>query len=241
MSTLFISDLHLTLQRPAIGEIFLNFLRGQARSAEALYILGDLFEIWLGDDAVVDEYRPYVEAIKSLSDSGVPVYFMQGNRDFLTASGFEAMTGARLLDHHHVLDLYGTPTLLMHGDLLCTDDVDYLKFRAMILSSEWQQEFLSKSVAERVEYGRMLREKSREAMQGKQELIMDVNQDAVAETMRHYQVTHLIHGHTHRPDVHQFMLDGKTVTRSVLPDWYKQGGVLACDRNGCQLQVLAAS
>lgn len=241
MSTLFISDLHLTLQRPAMGEIFLDFLRGQARSAEALYILGDLFEIWLGDDAVVDEYRPYVDALKSLSDSGVPLYFQQGNRDFLTSSGFEEMTGAHLIDHHTIINLYGTPTLLMHGDLLCTDDVDYLKFREMILSSEWQDEFLSKTVAERVEYGRMLREKSREAMQDKKELIMDVNQDAVEETIRSYQVTHLIHGHTHRPAVHQFQLDDKTVTRTVLPDWYERGGVLVCDENGCKLQDLSAA
>lgn len=241
MSTLFVSDLHLTLQRPAMGEIFLDFLRGHARSAEALYILGDLFEIWLGDDAVVDEYRPYIEALKSLSDSGVPLYFQQGNRDFLTSSGFEAMTGARLIDHHTIIDLYGTPTLLMHGDLLCTDDVDYLKFRAMILSKEWQDEFLSKSVAERVEYGRMLREKSREAMQEKKQLIMDVNQDAVEETMRSHQVTQLIHGHTHRPAVHPFQLDGKIVSRTVLPDWYEKGGVLVCNEDGCQLQDLSAA
>ncbi|MBD3671445.1 MAG: UDP-2,3-diacylglucosamine diphosphatase [Gammaproteobacteria bacterium] len=237
MATLFVSDLHLTTERPASGQAFLDLLESdQARQAEALYILGDLFEIWLGDDAVVDEYRSYIEALKRLSESGVPLYFIQGNRDFLTKSGFEAMTGARILDHHTVIDLYGIPTLLMHGDLLCTDDVDYLKFRDMILSRQWQDEFLSKSVNERVEYGRMLREKSREAMQGKQEMIMDVNQQAVEDTMREFGVTHLIHGHTHRPAVHHFELDGKTVTRTVLPDWYEQGGVLRCDETGCEFQ-----
>ena len=238
MTTLFVSDLHLTLQRPAIGEIFLDFLRGPARKAEALYILGDIFEIWLGDDAVVDEYRPYIEAMKSFSDTGIPLYVMRGNRDFLLSAKFEAMTGAQLLDHTVVINLYGTPTLLMHGDLLCTDDVDYQKFRTMILSSEWQDEFLSMTVAERVEYGRMLRDKSREAMQEKKEMIMDVNQDAVDATMREHRVTQLIHGHTHRPDIHRFSLDGKTVTRTVLPDWYERGGVLACDESGCRLEEL---
>lgn len=238
MAILFISDLHLTTERPAIGEAFLRFLRGEARRAEALYILGDLFEIWLGDDAVVDEYRPYIEALRELSSSGVPLYFIQGNRDFLTSTGFEAMTGAHILDHHTVIDLYGTRTLLMHGDLLCTDDVDYQNFREMILSKQWQNEFLSKSVPERIEYGRMLREKSREAMQGKKEMIMDVNQQAVEETMRRFHVAHLIHGHTHRPTVHRFQLDGKTVTRTVLPDWYEQGGVLRCDESGCDMQPI---
>lgn len=240
MTTLFISDLHLSDERPAIGEAFLHFLQGEARQAEALYILGDLFEIWLGDDAIVPGYQPFVTGLKELTDSGVPCYVMRGNRDFLLGEEFETMTGATLLPDPYLLDLYGTPTLLMHGDLLCTDDVEYLKFREMVLSEKWQGEFLSMTVAERVEYGRQLREKSREATRGKQEGIMDVNPEAVERTMLDYGVLRLIHGHTHRPAIHEFMLEGKPARRIVLPEWYEQGGVLVCDRDGCRQQRLAA-
>lgn len=239
MTTLFISDLHLTTERPAIGEAFLRFLQGEARQAEALYILGDLFEIWLGDDAVVPVYQPFIEGLKGLTDSGTPCYVMRGNRDFLLGERFEAMTGTTLLPDPYRLDLYGTPTLLMHGDLLCTDDVEYLKFREMVLSEDWQREFLSMSVEERVEYGRQLREKSREAIQGKQVDIMDVNATAVEQTMRRYDVTRLIHGHTHRPARHRLKLDGVAVERIVLPEWYEQGGVLRCTAQGCEMGSLS--
>ena len=239
MTTLFISDLHLSDERPAIGEAFLRFLQGEARRAEALYILGDLFEIWLGDDAIVPGYQPFVTGLKQLTDSGVPCYVIRGNRDFLLGKEFEAMTGATLLPDPYLLNLYGTPTLLMHGDLLCTDDVDYLKFREMVLSQAWQDEFLSMTVEERVEYGRQLREKSREAISGKQVDIMDVNTDEVQRIMREYGVLRLIHGHTHRPAVHQFELDGKPAQRIVLPEWYEQGGVLECGPEGCRQRPLA--
>jgi len=240
LSTLFISDLHLTTERPAIGEAFLRFLQGEARRAEALYILGDLFEIWLGDDAVVPIYQPFIDGLKELTDSGIPCYVMRGNRDFLLGERFQAMTGTTLLPDPFLLDLYGTPTLLMHGDLLCSDDVDYLKFRKMVLSQAWQDEFLSMTVAERVEYGRQLREKSREAISGKQVDIMDVNAAAVEATMREYEVLRLIHGHTHRPAVHEFELDGKPAQRIVLPEWYEQGGVLVCGPEGCRQRPLEA-
>jgi UDP-2,3-diacylglucosamine hydrolase len=240
LATLFISDLHLTTERPAIGEAFLRFLEGEARRAEALYILGDLFEIWLGDDAVVPVYQPFIDGLRALTDNGTPCYVMRGNRDFLLGETFEAMTGTTLLPDPYLLDLYGTPTLLMHGDLLCTDDVEYLKFRDMVLSEAWQKEFLGMSVAERVEYGRQLREKSREAIADKQVDIMDVNPAAVEETMREYGVSRLIHGHTHRPAVHEFSLDGKSVQRIVLPEWYEQGGVLVCTPQGCESRPLTA-
>jgi len=239
LSTLFISDLHLTTERPAIGEAFLRFLQGEARQAESLYILGDLFEIWLGDDAVVPVYQPFIEGLKALTDSGTPCYVMRGNRDFLLGERFEAITGTTLLPDPYLLDLYGTPTLLMHGDLLCTDDVDYLKFREMVLSQAWQDEFLSMTVEERVEYGRQLREKSREAISGKQVDIMDVNAAEVQRIMREYGVLRLIHGHTHRPAVHPFELDGKPAQRIVLPEWYEQGGVLECGPEGCRQRPLA--
>lgn len=233
MAILIVSDLHLTTERPAIGEAFLHFLENEARQAEALYILGDVFEIWLGDDAVVPAYEPFIDALKTLTESGVPCYVMRGNRDFLLGKQFEQMTGTTLLADPTLLDLYGTPTLLMHGDLLCTDDVDYQKFREMVLSDEWQRKFLGMTVAERVEYGRQLREQSREANREKQEEIMDVNQQAVIDVMRKYGVTRLIHGHTHRPAFHHFELDGREVVRIVLPEWYEKGGALLCDEKGC--------
>lgn len=238
MATFFVSDLHLTDERPAVGAAFLRFLADEARQAEALYILGDVFEIWLGDDAVIPAYQPFISALKAFTDSGVPCYVQHGNRDFLLKTDFEAMTGCQLLPDHVVLDLYGVPTLLMHGDLLCSDDVEYLKFREMILSSEWQDMFLGMTVAERIAYGDQLREQSREANKVKQIEIMDVNQDTVEQTMREYGVTRLIHGHTHRPAVHQFELDGDKATRIVLPEWYTQGGALLCDKQGCHLQII---
>lgn len=233
MAILIVSDLHLTTERPAIGEAFLHFLQTDARTAEALYILGDVFEIWLGDDALIPAYQPFIEAIKSLTDSGVPCYVMRGNRDFLLGKQFEQMTGAILLPDPTLIDLCGTPTLLMHGDLLCSDDVEYQEFRKMILSDGWQQEFLAMSVSERVEYGRQLREQSRAANRNKREDIMDVNQQTVVDYMRKYDVTRLIHGHTHRPAFHHFELDGREVTRIVLPEWYEKGGALLCDEKGC--------
>jgi len=234
MTTLFISDLHLSSLRPNIVEAFIGFLDGPAREAEAVYILGDLFELWLGDDAVLEEYLPSITAMKALADSGVPLYVMQGNRDFLLGAGFEAMTGATLLPDPYKVDLYGSPTLLMHGDLLCTDDIDYQNLRLMVRGDKWRNEFLAKTLQQRHEYVLMVREKSKQATRSKQETIMDVNQQAVEHTMREHGVLQLIHGHTHRPATHTFTLDGQTAQRIVLPEWYEQGGVLVCDLKGCQ-------
>lgn len=239
MSTLFISDLHLCAEHPAIGACFVDFLQTHAPQAEALYILGDLFETWLGDDIPPEEYRPYLEAMKALTSSGTPIYVMHGNRDFLMQHGFEQMTGARLLPDPYLLDLYGTPTLLMHGDLLCRDDVDYLKLRKQLRDPTWQQEFVAKSVEERNKIAQYLRQKSKEATSNKTLDIMDVNQEEVETTLRQYQAWQLIHGHTHRPACHHFMLDGKQATRHVLPQWEEQGGFLICDESSCRSEVLS--
>ena len=235
MTTLFISDLHLSGERPQIVELFLRFLREDAVNADALYILGDLFEVWLGDDAVFPDIKPVMEALAALHRRGVPVYVMAGNRDFLMGAGFEAMSGCTLLPDPTVIDLYGTPTLLMHGDTLCTDDVEYQRFRAQVRDPRWQAAILAKSVEERIAYAKQMRAQSKAAMQGKSEEIMDVNAQAVGQALREHQVTRMIHGHTHRPAIHGLMLDDHPATRIVLGDWYDQSSVLRCDEEGCRL------
>jgi UDP-2,3-diacylglucosamine hydrolase len=235
VTTLFIADLHLSEQRPHIVELFLQFLREEAAGAEALYILGDLFEVWLGDDAVPPFLHPVVAALAALPQRGVPVYVMVGNRDFLLGAGFEALSGCTLLPDPMVIDLYGTPTLLMHGDTLCTDDVEYQRFRALVRSPQWQTDFLAKSVAERQAFAKHARAESRAAMRDKAEEIMDVNARAVVEAFRTHQVRRLIHGHTHRPAEHKLQIDDHEATRIVLGDWYEHSSVLRCDQKACRL------
>jgi UDP-2,3-diacylglucosamine hydrolase len=239
MSTLFISDLHLSAERPAITALFLDFLRSRARQAEALYILGDLFEYWIGDDvAALPEYRPLIEGLHELTEAGVPVYVMHGNRDFLLGSGFEQQTGCKLIPDPTLVSLYGKEVLLMHGDTLCTDDLAYLKFREMVRNPDWVKMFLGKTIAERVAIVRDYREISKTATATKKPEIMDVNPHAVATTMQQHGVRHLIHGHTHRPAQHDLQLDGQRVRRTVLGDWYDQGSVLVCDAKDCVLENL---
>ncbi|MBI3777900.1 MAG: UDP-2,3-diacylglucosamine diphosphatase [Gammaproteobacteria bacterium] len=238
-TTLFISDLHLCGARPAITGLFLDFLRHRARAAQALYILGDLFEYWIGDEAVEqEEFRPVVRGLRELTAGGTPVFVMHGNRDFLMGQGFEKTTGARLLQDPTRLDLHGTPTLLMHGDSLCTDDTEYMTFRAQVRNPAWQKEFLGKPVAERERIVRDFREISKNSTASKKPEIMDVNQKAVESVMREHGVQRLIHGHTHRPQEHLFTLDGRPARRMVLGDWYEQGSVLQVDAQSWQLESL---
>ena len=232
MSTLFISDLHLSQERPKITELFLTFLQQQASQAEALYILGDLFEVWLGDDMILPDYQTALEQIATTVKSGTPVYIMYGNRDFLMRDQFETLTGAKIIHEPHVINLYGIDTLLLHGDTLCTDDIEYQKFRAMVRNPQWQDELLAKTPQERLELARKFREISKTETAQKDNEIMDVNQEAVVQTMRNNNVLQLIHGHTHRPATHQFELDSKSATRIVLPDWYDKGGYLAVSEHG---------
>jgi UDP-2,3-diacylglucosamine hydrolase len=239
LSTLFISDLHLSPERPAIIGLFLAFLRDRAAGAEALYVLGDLFEYWIGDDAGRQpEVQPLIAALRALTRSGVPVYFMHGNRDFLLGEDFARDTGCRLLADPTVITLYGERVLLMHGDTLCTDDAEYLRFRAMVRDPRWIQAFLAKPIPERLAMAREYREMSKTATATKKPEIMDVNPAAVEAALRDHGVRHLIHGHTHRPAQHVLTLDGATVRRTVLGDWYDQGSVLTCDANGCTLEAL---
>ncbi|MBI5611723.1 MAG: UDP-2,3-diacylglucosamine diphosphatase [Gammaproteobacteria bacterium] len=241
MATLFIADLHLSAHRPKIIALFLDFLRHRAARAEALYILGDLFEYWIGDDAAEQpENRPVVQGLRALTASGVPVFVLHGNRDFLLGRTFESLTGCRLLADPARIALYGEDVLLMHGDSLCTDDVDYQKFRRMVRDPEWQRQLLGKSLEEREQIARNVRELSQAAMTDKPPEIMDVNQAAVENVIRQHGVRHLIHGHTHRPAQHEFPLDGGTVRRTVLGDWYEQGSVLRCQDGLWTLESFAS-
>ncbi|MBI3547390.1 MAG: UDP-2,3-diacylglucosamine diphosphatase, partial [Gammaproteobacteria bacterium] len=236
---LFISDLHLCGARPAITQLFLDFLRQRARNAKALYILGDLFEYWIGDEAAEQsEFRPIIQGLRELTAGGTPVYILYGNRDFLMGQTFEKLTGCQLLADPTLLDLYGVPTLLMHGDSLCIDDSKYMDFRRQVRDPAWQKNFLSKPVAERDAIARNIREISKNSAADKKPEIMDVNQQAVASIMRQHQVHHLIHGHTHRPREHVFELDGQTARRIVLGDWYEQGSVLRVNADGWVLESL---
>jgi len=240
MATLFISDLHLTHQRPAVTELFLTFLAEQAASADALYILGDLFEYWIGDEALeLDAVRPVIKSLNKLTAAGKPVYVMRGNRDVLLGAEFKKACGCQLLDDPTVIDLYGEATLISHGDYLCTDDVEHQKFRKMIHDPETQRNFLTKSIEEREIIIRTYREISVVSTAEKSPEIMDINQNAVEQAMSDHNVRQMIHGHTHRPAIHEFELNNKSCKRIVLGDWYDQGSVLRCDQNGCDLQGLA--
>lgn len=234
MSTLFISDLHLSAERPAIGGLFLKFLAEQAPHAEALYILGDLFEAWLGDDLIPPTVEPILNALRTLSENGIPVYVMHGNRDFLLGTRFAELSGATLLDDPTLVDLYGTPTLLLHGDLLCTDDLPYHEMRKMLRNPEWIREFLSKGPEERIAFAKSLRERSKKETGEKDDAIMDVNANTVTAYAERFRVSRIIHGHTHRPAIHR---EGD-LERCVMGDWYEQGSVLRCDPDGCRLENL---
>ncbi len=241
MTDLLISDLHLSPERPAIVRLFCDFLAHRARAASTLYILGDLFEYWIGDEAVAEPaLQPVIQGIQALTGSGVAVLLMHGNRDFLIGARFAEVTGAELLPDPFPTNLAGSPVVLTHGDILCTDDVDYQRFRAEIRQPEWIRTFLGKSVAERIAIAEQYRELSKSATSMKPADIMDVNLDAVTQMMREYSVHCLIHGHTHRPAHHRFMLDGAEASRIVLGDWYEQGSVLECRPDGFTLKHLSS-
>ncbi|MDJ0699751.1 MAG: UDP-2,3-diacylglucosamine diphosphatase [Woeseiaceae bacterium] len=238
MTTLFISDLHLEGARPDIGAQFLSFLEGEARRAEALYILGDLFEYWVGDDDPDPHYDDCKRAMRALVDSGVSLYFMHGNRDFMIGENFASETGATILDDPSPLDLYGTSVLLSHGDAYCTDDVEYQKVRLMTRNPEWQQMMLAKPLEERIAIAKHAREQSMARGQAIDMDIMDVNDEAIRAAIVESGVDVLLHGHTHRPNVHDVDLGDRVAKRIVLGDWYEQGSVVRWDEDGPRLEVL---
>ena len=242
-ATLFISDLHLTPERPAAAASFRRFLEHPAATADALYILGDLFEAWVGDDDLVSPFHGEIAAaLKQLANTGVPIHFLPGNRDFLVGAELARAAGLTLLADPTRIDLYGTPTLIAHGDAWCTDDARYQAFRAQVREPAWRAEFLAQPLARRHAMAAALREQSEQAKAGKRPEIMDVNPDAIAAAYRRHAVDRIIHGHTHRPARHDHLIDGRPRERWVLPDWYEAtGGYLACDAAGCQARPWPAA
>ena len=225
---LFVSDLHIHQSRPKITGLFLDFLRSDVtRSAQAIYILGDLFEFWPGDDARA--YPEVVAALKQASHKGPDLYFMAGNRDFLVGQEFAQASGCQLIPDPTVIMVDHEAVLLMHGDTLCTDDHQYQAFRAEVRSAAWVERSLSMPLAERLQYFQSLRDASELSIQDKTDEIMDVNQAAVQQVMADHDCSLLIHGHTHRQAVHQLSIHSKPATRIVLGDWYESGNVLRLD------------
>ena len=240
--SIFVSDLHLCPSRPAINRIFFDFVRGPASRAQALYVLGDLFEYWAGDDDISDEFNAAIaRALHGLADRGIELFLMHGNRDFLIAERFAAACGARLLPDPTSIDLYGTPTLLMHGDTLCTDDIKYQAFRAKVRDPRYQQQFLAQPLAARKQIIAGLRVENAEEKERKPDAIMDVTPATVETELRSHGYPRLIHGHTHRPAHHQHVVDGHLCERWVLGDWYASGSYLLCDASGCRMIGLGAA
>jgi len=238
VTALFISDLHLTAGDAGTTRRFVEFMEGPARAARDLYILGDLFEAWIGDDDDDPRLEPIVAALRKLTDSGVACALMHGNRDFLLGQRFCEATGARLLGDYERVTLGGESVLLTHGDLLCTDDTRYMTLRAELRSKQWQRDFLARPLAERRQIASDLRQLSATEIAAKDEYIMDVNQAAVERTMRDHGVTLLVHGHTHRPAVHRFELDGRPAARIVLGAWYHDPSIVRWTDAGFALERL---
>lgn len=235
MATLFIADLHLQTEEPAITAGFLRFLRGEAKNADALYILGDLFEAWIGDDDPNPLHREIAAAIRALVDAGTPCFFIHGNRDFLIGQRFARESGMTLLPEEQVLDLYGRKVLIMHGDTLCTDDTGYLAFRAKVHTPWMQTLFLALPLFIRNRIAAKMRAGSKAANSSKSMTIMDVNPQAVVRVMEKHQVHWLIHGHTHRPDVHNLIVHGEPAHRVVLGAWHTEGSMVKVTPDGVEL------
>ena len=239
---LFISDLHLTSGRPAANEAFFAFLERETPGAAGLYILGDLFEYWIGDDDLADPLNAIVAGfLANIAKRGTPVYLMHGNRDFLMADAFCRAAGAQLLPDPTEVDLFGTRTLLMHGDTLCTDDTAYQAWRTLCRSEAWQKPFLAEPLEARRQQMLELRARSEEDKRVKTQEIMDVNEESVRVALRRHNCTRLIHGHTHRPAHHTIDVDGRVCERWVLHDWYGRGGFLEVSAAGAKLVSLPAA
>ncbi|WP_428099942.1 UDP-2,3-diacylglucosamine diphosphatase [Candidatus Rariloculus sp.] len=235
MAVLFISDLHLESARPEGVERFVDFVGHDGLAAQRLYILGDLFEAWVGDDDTDPGLRPVAAALGRLTRSGVACFIMHGNRDFLIGERFAAETGCTLLGDYETVEVHGRSVLLTHGDLLCTDDEAYMTLREIVRDPAWQAAFLAKPLAERHRIADGLRQMSRTEIAAKPDDIMDINQSTVERTMRRFGVNLLLHGHTHRPAVHEFPLDADTAVRIVLGAWHERASVVRWDEDGFEL------
>lgn len=237
--TYFISDVHLSPDLPRVTAGLLELLRQLHGSAEALYVLGDLFEAWVGDDNSNDYNQQIIDAFASLSAHGTALYFVHGNRDFLLGSQFVHSCRGYLLPERQVIDCYGTSVLVEHGDALCTHDTRYMAFRQQSRSAEWQAGMLAKPLAERLQIAELWRAQSRMMNSNKPENIMDVADEAVDSELRTHAARVLLHGHTHRPAIHEFAVDGQAVRRVVLGDWQEEAGramIGVADENGIRLQ-----
>lgn len=226
MTTLFISDLHLDASRPHITDLFVDFVRNEAVHARALYILGDLFEAWIGDDNDDETANQVADALAHLHARGVPCFFIHGNRDFLLGDAYARRARMTLLPDPSVVEIEGERVLLMHGDTLCTDDAPYQAFRAQSHTPAWQRAFLGKAIVERRAFAQKARAESQRYTRSIPDAITDVNLEAVLRSFRSHGARRFIHGHTHRPAVHSFEFDGMPAERIVLGDWYEQGNVL---------------
>lgn len=238
MHTLVVSDLHLDPSHPEITAQFLRFLSGEVRHASALYVLGDLFEAWVGDDDPTPHHRDVVRALRAVATAGVSLWFMHGNRDFLLGERFCADTGGRLLVDPTIVVRDGRRVLLTHGDALCTDDTPYQRLRALVRNPTWQAQFRALGLAQRQALASEARAGSRAHTATQQQMLMDVNADTVATIFRESRVDTLVHGHTHRPGVHRHVVDGRECTRIVTGDWYSQGSVLRWSEAGLELATL---
>jgi UDP-2,3-diacylglucosamine hydrolase len=238
MTVLFISDLHLDAGNAKSIRRFTDFIDREALGAERLYVLGDLFEAWIGDDDDDPRLAPIVGALARLSRSGVSCALMHGNRDFLLGARFCANTGCTLLGDYERVEIFGQQVLLTHGDLLCTDDTRYQTLRAQLRDAAWQRDFLAKPLAERRKIAANLRQMSATEIAAKADDIMDVNQATVEHTMREHGVSLLLHGHTHRPAIHDFALDGRPARRIVLGAWYETASIVRWTAAGFSLDTL---
>lgn len=238
MTTRFIADLHLEESRPDITDAFLGFLPVYAHNIDALYILGDFFEAWIGDDEHTPLQETVAEALQAVTATGTALYLMHGNRDFLIGQDFCDRVGATLLDDPTVIDLHGEPTLLMHGDSLCTADEEYQKFRATMRDPQWQKAFLQRPLADRQTVARQMREISQAKNQGKEQTIMDVTPEEVVADMERHGVQQLIHGHTHRPAVHELEANGAAARRYVTGDWHEKAWYIEA-REGAAPELLS--
>ncbi|MSR09323.1 MAG: UDP-2,3-diacylglucosamine diphosphatase [Gammaproteobacteria bacterium] len=239
MTVLFVSDLHLDATRPAATECFLRFLAVDARNASTLYILGDLFEVWTGDDAAGTHEVRILDALRQYIRAGHRCGFLRGNRDFLVGAGFAARTGATLLPDETLIDVYGEQVLLLHGDTLCTDDHSYQRYRRLVHNRALRALYLALSPQIRNRIAAYARRRSAAANASKSAEIMDVNPAAVADAFRRHGVELMVHGHTHRPATHTLELDGKTARRVVLGAWYEQGSVLYWTESGLELRQIS--
>jgi UDP-2,3-diacylglucosamine hydrolase len=236
--TLLVSDLHLDPSAPGIARQFIAFLCGEAREARALYILGDLFEAWLGDDDPDPAVREIVRELRALHDAGVPTFFLHGNRDFLVGQRFAAETGCTLLEDGTVVDLHGERVLLLHGDVLCTADTSYQRLRRILRNPLTLFVLRHLGLDTRRKLGRKLRAGSQMHVGATAAEIMDVTPDEVVRALQRAGVQTMVHGHTHRPAIHSLQVDGRPARRIVLGDWYTQGSVLEWRDDGVELRSL---